>query len=77
MFHLHGLDDGIKVVANAGGLDPDGCAEAVAELADRLGLSPTIAYVDGDDLLPRLGELVEAGVHLDHFETGEPVGDVS
>ncbi|MBX3284258.1 MAG: DUF1446 domain-containing protein [Actinobacteria bacterium] len=71
------LDDGIKVVANAGGLDPDGCADALAELADRLGLSPTIAYVDGDDLLPRLGELVEAGVHLDHFETGEPVGDVS
>jgi len=71
------LDDGTKVVANAGGLDPDGCAEAVAELAERLGLSPTIAYVDGDDLLPRLGELVEAGVTLDHFETGEPVGDVS
>ncbi len=71
------LDDGIKVVTNAGGLDPDGCADALAELADRLGLSPTIAYVDGDDLLPRLGELVEAGVHLDHFETGEPVGDVS
>ena len=71
------LDDGIKVVTNAGGLDPDGCADALAELADKLGLAPTIAYVDGDDLLPRLGELVEAGVHLDHFETGEPVGDVS
>ena len=41
------LDRGIKVVSNAGGLDPDGCAEAVAEVADRLGLSPTIAYVEG------------------------------
>ena len=71
------LDRGIKVVTNAGGLDPDGCAAAVAEVAERLGLSPTIAYVDGDDLLPRLGELVEAGVTLDHFETGEPVGDTS
>ena len=71
------LDRGIKVVSNAGGLDPDGCAEAVAEVADKLGLSPTIAYVDGDDLLPRLGELVAAGVDLDHFETGEPVGDTS
>jgi hypothetical protein len=71
------LDRGIKVVANAGGLDPDGCAEAVAEVADALGLHPTIAYVDGDDLLPRLDELVAAGVHLDHFETGEPVGDTS
>jgi hypothetical protein len=70
------LDRGIKVVSNAGGLDPDGCAEAVAEVADRLGLSPTIAYVDGDDLLGRLGELAEAGIALANFDTGEPVNDI-
>src|SRR5438477_9601498 len=35
------LDQGIKVVSNAGGLDPDRCAEAVAQVADRLGISPT------------------------------------
>ena len=46
------LDQGIKVVSNAGGLDPDHCAEAVAEVADTLGLNPTIAYVNGDNLLP-------------------------
>jgi hypothetical protein len=71
------LDRGIKVVSNAGGLDPDGCADAVAEVAAKLGLSPKIAYVNGDNLLPRLGELVAAGVDLAHFETGEPVGDIS
>jgi hypothetical protein len=71
------LDRGIKVVSNAGGLDPDGCAEAVAEVAARLGLSPTIAYVTGDDLLPRLDDLVAAGVTLDHFESCEPIGDTS
>jgi len=71
------MDRGIKVVSNAGGLDPDGCAEAVAEVAAKLGLSPTIAYVRGDDLLPRLDELVAAGVDLAHFETGEPIGDTS
>lgn len=71
------LDRGIKVVANAGGLDPDGCADAVAEVADRLGLAPTIAHVSGDDLLPRLEELVDAGVDLAHLETGEPLGDPS
>ncbi len=71
------LDRGIKVVSNAGGLDPAGCAEAVAEVADKLGLSPTIAYVDGDNLLPRLDELKAAGVDLAHFETGEPLGDTS
>jgi len=71
------LDRGIKVVSNAGGLDPAGCAEAVAELAAKLGLAPMIAYVSGDNLQPRLGELLEAGVELAHFETGEPIGDVS
>ena len=55
------LDRGIKVVSNAGGLDPDGCADAVHEVADRLGLSPTIAYIDGDDLMPRIVELAESG----------------
>ena len=40
------LDRGIKVVTNAGGLNPAGCADAVREVADRLGLSPTIAYVE-------------------------------
>jgi hypothetical protein len=71
------LDRGIKVVSNAGGLDPDGCAEAIAEVAAKLGLSPTIAYVTGDNLLPRLDELVAAGIDLAHFESGEPVGDTS
>lgn len=74
------LDRGIKVVSNAGGLDPAGCAEAVHELAERLGLAPTIAYVDGDDLLDRVTELAETGA-LQRFDDGNRVaaglGDVS
>ncbi len=69
------LDKGIKVVSNAGGLDPAGCAEALAEVADRLGLSPTIAYVAGDDLLGRLDDLLAAGVDLPDLVTGEPLTD--
>jgi hypothetical protein len=71
------LERGIKVVSNAGGLDPEHCAEAVAQVADKLGLAPKIAYVNGDDLLPRLEELHAAGIDLAHFETGEPLGDIS
>ncbi len=67
------LDRGIRIVSNAGGLDPAGCAGAVAELAARLGLAPSIAYVDGDDLVPRLGELAESGHRLDNLDTGEPL----
>jgi hypothetical protein len=68
------LDRGIKVVSNAGGLDPGGCAEAVAEVADRLGLAPTIAYVDGDDLMERIVELAESG-SLRPFDEGTGLGD--
>ena len=70
------IESGIKVVSNAGGLDPFHCAEAVAEVADKLGLSPIIAYVEGDNLLPRFDELKTAGVDLLDLETGQPVADI-
>ncbi|MEO3791406.1 acyclic terpene utilization AtuA family protein [Nonomuraea sp. B10E15] len=61
------LDRGIKIVTNAGGLDPAGCAEAVHELAARLGLSPSVAHVTGDDLTGTPLDLVNAdtGERLD------------
>ena len=71
------LDAGIKVVSNAGGLDPRGCAEAVADVAERLGLSPRIAYVDGDDLMGRLDPGAADAVTLRSFVTGEPMADTS
>jgi hypothetical protein len=66
------LDKGIKVVSNAGGLDPEGCALAVAEVAAKLGLAPKIAFVRGDDLMPRMADLIGSD-QLRHFETGEPI----
>ena len=51
------LDKGVAIVANAGGLNPESLAAAVADLAGRLGLQPRIGYVIGDDLLPRAAEL--------------------
>jgi hypothetical protein len=62
------MDKKIKVVSNAGGLDPGALAEELDALAKRLGLAPKIAFIDGDDLVPRLDELRAAGerfVHLD------------
>jgi hypothetical protein len=53
------LDRGVKMVANAGGLNPAGLAAALRSLAGRLGLRPRIVHVEGDDLLPRLAELKE------------------
>ncbi|MHA3019591.1 acyclic terpene utilization AtuA family protein [Mycobacterium sp. BMJ-28] len=51
------LDNGVKIVANAGGLNPAALAAAVRELADRLGLAVTVAHVEGDDLVTRAAEL--------------------
>ncbi len=67
------MDRGIKIVNNAGGLNPAGLAGQLAALAERLGLHPKIAYVTGDDLLPRLDELRAAGHPLTHLDTGEPL----
>ncbi len=69
------LERGIKIVSNAGGLDPAGCAAAVRELADRAGLRPVIAHVEGDDILGRLGELADAGHDLANTDTGERLAD--
>src|SRR6202048_4967417 len=49
---------GVRIVANAGGLNPAGLATAVRALADRLGLSVNVAHVEGDDLVARSGGLV-------------------
>lgn len=67
------LDRGIKIVSNAGGLNPAGCADAVRALAERLGLQPRVAYVEGDDVLGRLDEFRAAGVELRNADTGEPL----
>jgi hypothetical protein len=52
-----GLDRGVKIVANAGGLNAAGLADAVRGLAERLGLDVAVAYVEGDDLRERAEEL--------------------
>ena len=58
------LERGIRVVSNAGGLDPAGCAAALRALATERGLDVRIAYVEGDDLLPRMAELRRGGRDL-------------
>ncbi len=50
-------DRGVRIVANAGGLNPAGLATAVRGLAQRLGIPAKVAHVEGDDLLPRAAEL--------------------
>ncbi len=47
------LERGVRIVSNAGGLNPAGLAERVREVARGLGLDPAVAHVEGDDLRDR------------------------
>lgn len=64
------LERGIRIVSNAGGLNPRACRDAIAAVAARLGLSPKIAIVEGDDLLARIPDLRAGGEALAHAVTG-------
>lgn len=59
---------GVTVIVNAGGINPAGCAEAVAALCRDAGVSLPIGVVAGDDLLPRLDALEAAGAAFDHMD---------
>jgi len=61
---------GIKVVVNAGGLNPAALARAVRSVVADAGLRLTVAHVGGDDLIPRLAELRRSGVPFAHLDTG-------
>jgi hypothetical protein len=67
------LDRGIKIVVNAGGLNPAGLAGQVTALAGRLGLTARVGYLTGDDLLPQLADLQAAGHPLTNLDTGVPL----
>jgi hypothetical protein len=71
-------DRGVKVIANAGGVNPVACAHAVLAAADKAGVRGKLklGVVTGDDLLPRLDELLAAGHELKHMESGEPLSTV-
>ncbi|MBI2016219.1 MAG: DUF1446 domain-containing protein [Candidatus Rokubacteria bacterium] len=67
------LEKGIRVVVNAGGLNPAGCAAALGQVTDRLGLKPRVAYVTGDDVLDRLPAWQAQGHALAHLDRGTPL----
>lgn len=66
----------LRIVTNAGGLNPESCARRCAAILSRIGLEKTpIAVISGDDVLDRIAGWRRRGIDLSHFETGEPLGD--
>jgi hypothetical protein len=68
----------VRVITNAGGVNPHACAEAVLAAARKLGLAGRVrvGVVTGDDLLPALDDLAARGHVLANLETGRPLADV-
>lgn len=68
----------VKLLANAGGVNPQACAAAVKQMLDanRAAGDVKVALVAGDDLLPRIDELLAGGHDLRHMETGAPLAEV-
>ena len=72
------VERGVKVIANAGGVNPEACAAAVLAMAERAGHAGAlrIGVITGDNLLPRLDELLATGHELRSMDTGEPLATV-
>ena len=64
----------IKVITNAGGVNPTACAEALFAAARKQGLPLKIAVIEGDDIAGRVPELRAKGIDFMNMETGEELG---
>jgi hypothetical protein len=66
----------IRLVANAGGLNPEACRRAVRAVAQKHGFDPPIATVSGDDITNRMDELLDRGVEFRNMDTGDPLSTI-
>jgi hypothetical protein len=72
------VERNIRVTANAGGVNVEGCAAAVREVARELGLAGKlkIGIVTGDNIMDRIDDLLARGIELSNMDTGEPLSAV-
>ncbi len=70
------VDRGIKVVTNAGGLDPRSLAVDLRAIANELKIDVSVAHIEGDDLVPRLSDLIASGHPLTNMDTGVDLSDL-
>ena len=67
----------IKVVANAGGVNPEGCRDAILENARKAGYAGLkVGVVAGDDLMTRIDELLASGIEMRSMDSGEPLASI-
>ena len=62
---------GTRIITNAGGVNPMGCAEELAKIAHGLGIQVRIAVVEGDDLTDHMDALLQKGIPFKNMETDQ------
>jgi hypothetical protein len=72
------VERGVKVVTNAGGMNPVGCKDAVAAVLQAAGYSGRmkIGVVTGDDIMPQLDQMLERGLSFTNMDTGDPLNTI-
>jgi hypothetical protein len=71
------VKNNVKVITNAGGVNPTACRNALFEIAKKLGITGLkIGIVSGDDIMPKIDQFIAEGINLDHMESGEPLQKV-
>ncbi|MFM2125727.1 MAG: hypothetical protein RL328_2178, partial [Acidobacteriota bacterium] len=69
-------DRGVRVVANAGGVNPTGCRDALLEVARAQKIPITVGLVTGDDITDRLDQILERGIELRNMDTNAPLASI-
>lgn len=70
--YMHMMNNDIKVITNAGGVNPHTCANRIKEIDDRI----KVAVVDGDNILNEIHNYINDGVCFDNLDTGESVESI-
>ncbi|MCA8941841.1 MAG: DUF1446 domain-containing protein [Planctomycetes bacterium] len=71
-------EKGIKIIANAGGVNPGACLEAVMDLARKKGVKGLkVGIIEGDDILHRIDELLASGEELKNLDDGRPLTEIA
>ena len=65
----------IKIVTNAGGLNPASMASEIEKILEELGISLKVAYITGDDLMPRMDALIKDGETFSNIDRQIPIKD--
>jgi hypothetical protein len=69
------LDKNIKIVSNAGGLNPKGMAEEIEKILLELGVNSKVAYIDGDDIVKDIERLQSEGEAFVNTDKGKPLSE--